>query len=163
MPIETCMRCVMPLEVKVASVEERPILRSHLDEYLSELRKYGDVGIGYPYFDGYWRDQSRWPYSICEGGQLVGFAFVNGVSLSGKATDFSLAEFYIVPKARGRGIGRDAADIILSAHRGIWELRVMRLNTPAQKFWPSAIEATQAREIERINSNGDTIYRFRIG
>jgi hypothetical protein len=37
------------IEIKVASVDERPVLRSYLDEYLSELRRYGDVGVGYPY------------------------------------------------------------------------------------------------------------------
>ena len=46
----------MPLEVKAALVEEKPILRSHLDDYLSELRRYGDIGVGYPYFDAYWQD-----------------------------------------------------------------------------------------------------------
>jgi predicted acetyltransferase len=151
------------IEIKVASVDERPMLRSYLDEYLSELRRYGDVGVGYPYFNAYWQDESRWPYSIHESGQLAGFAFVNSVSLSGRDTDFSLAEFYIVPEARRRGIGRDAANVVLSAHRGTWELRVMCRNTPAQKFWPSAIEAAQAREIERVDKDGDTIYRFRIG
>ncbi len=154
----------MSSNIKLALEEEKPQLRNLLGEYLSELSKYGEVDVAYPYFDTYWDEgEQRWPYLIQESHQRVGFALVNSWSPSGRGTDFSMAEFYIVPDARGHGIGRNAAKTILLAHSGVWELSVMLLNAPAQRFWPTTIEAAHAQELERIESDGEMIYRFRIG
>jgi predicted acetyltransferase len=74
-----------------------------------------------------------------------------------------MAEFHTVPDGRGHGTGRDAVKVILLAHPGMWELSVMSLNVSAQRFWPKAIEAAQAEQLERMEQDGETIYRFRIG
>lgn len=153
----------MSLKVRLSLTPEKSVLRNLLAAYLSELSEYGDVEIAYPYFDAYWNEgECRWPYVIYDSDQLVGFAFVNTFSPSGRGTDFSFAEFYIVPDARRHGIGRDAAKAILTAHSGVWELSVMSPNAPAQRFWPNAIGAAQVRQYERIEHEQETIYRFRI-
>ena len=158
-----CKDNAMNVNIKLALDEEKPRLRNLLAECLSELNKYGDVDVAYPYFDTYWdRGARRWPNLIRESYQPVGFAFVNGWSPSGRGTDFSMAEFYIVPVARGHGVGHDAAKTILLAHSGWWELSIMLLNASAQRFWPRAIGAAQAHELERIEGDGEMIYRFRI-
>ena len=152
------------LRVELALVEEKSLLRGLFDNYLSELDMYGDVDAAYSYFDAYWEaDERRWPYLIRQGHEIVGFALVSTWSPSGKGTDFSIAEFYIMPKARQSGVGREAAKSVFQRHAGLWELSIMSLNKPAKRFWPKAIEASQASAIEQIEAEGETIYRFTIG
>ncbi|MBC2887118.1 GNAT family N-acetyltransferase [Ochrobactrum sp. CM-21-5] len=155
---------MIDLRVELAPVEEKSLLYSLLNSCLSELSLYGDVDATYPYFDAYWDvDERRWPYLIRQGSEIVGFAFVNTWSPSGKGTDFAIAEFYVTPNARQSGIGREAANSIFQRHAGIWELSIMPLNQPAKRFWPSAIEASQAKMVEHMEVDGETIYRFTIG
>lgn len=145
--------------IELASATHKPLLRELLCDYLAESGSDSD----YPYFDAYWEEvESRWPYLILQDDHPMGFAFVNTWSASGKGTDFSIAEFYIIPNARRYGIGRDAATAVLRTHPGLWELSVMPLNAPAQEFWPRVIEAADGRDVERIQSDGKTIYRFVI-
>jgi predicted acetyltransferase len=117
--------------------EHKPHLRNLLSDYLLELSRYDEVDLNY--LDAYWEEiESRWPYLIERNDQCVGFTFVDKWSPSGRGTDFSMAEFYIVPDARPHGVGRDAAEAILHAHSGVWEL-------------------------EQLKSDGEMIYRFTIG
>ncbi|WP_158693532.1 GNAT family N-acetyltransferase [Neorhizobium alkalisoli] len=150
----------MPAHIELASATRKPLLRGFLSEYLAE----GGSGSDYPYFEAYWEEvESRWPYLILQDGHPVGFTFVNTWSASGRGTDFSIAEFYIVPNARRDGIGRGAATAVLHTHPGLWELSVMASNAPAQEFWPRVIEAAEGRDVERIQSDSKAIYRFTIG
>lgn len=154
----------MSIGIELASTAHKPLLRSLLSDCLAEFEKYGGSGADYPYFDAYWQEaENRWPYLLRRDGECIGFALVNTWSPSGRGTDFSIAEFYIVPRARGHGAGRDAATAVLRAHPGLWELSVMALNAPAQAFWPRAIDAAAGDAVERITSDSETIYRFTIG
>ncbi|MCQ1767699.1 GNAT family N-acetyltransferase [Neorhizobium galegae] len=154
----------MDIAIELASAAHKPLLRDLLSEYLAESEGYGGSGPDYPYFDAYWLEpEGRWPYLIQRNGECIGFAFVNTWSASGRGTDFSIAEFYIVPQARRHGAGRGAATAVLHGHPGLWELSVMALNTPAQAFWPRVIDAAGGRDVERVKSDSGTIYRFTIG
>jgi len=151
------------IELEPALATHKPLLRELLSDYLTEFMQYGGSGTDYPYFDAYWEQHdNRWPVLICRDGRCVGFAFVNTWSPSGRGTDFAIAEFYVVPEARGRGVGFEAAQAILKSRSGQWELSIMALNAPARKFWPKVIEAIGAAGVERIVSDDGTIYRFRM-
>ncbi|EUB94944.1 hypothetical protein PMI07_002722 [Rhizobium sp. CF080] len=154
----------MGICIELASAAHKPLLKGLLSECLAEFERYGGSGADDPYFEAYWQEpESRWPYLVRRGGECIGFAFVNTWSPSGRGTDFAIAEFYIVPGARGLGAGRDAAKAVLHARPGLWELSITALNTPAQAFWPRVIDAAGGGDVERINSDGGTIYRFTIG
>ncbi|MFB9951980.1 GNAT family N-acetyltransferase [Rhizobium puerariae] len=153
----------MNVGIEPASAGDRPYLRDLLSRHLEELSRYGNVDLNYRYFDAYWKEpEGRWPYLIRENSRPTGFAFVNTWSPSGRGTDFSIAEFYVVPDARMRGIGRGAARALLRTRSGIWEVNVMTLNATAQKFWPRALDAAGAKDMERIEVDRETVYRFRI-
>lgn len=153
----------MTLQLDLAPVDEKPQLRSLLTDCLAELSQYGEVDVDYPYLDLYWTpSERRWPYLIRLCREAVGFVLVNTCSPSGKDADFAMAEFYIVPDARRSGIGRDAAKSVLLTHAGTWELSIMSANAPAQRFWPKVIAAAQASAVERMEGDGEMIYRFRI-
>ncbi len=152
----------MTFEIIEASTADRPLMRGLLDQCLSELAQWGEVDFAYPYFDAYWDPlERRWPYLLQRGGEVCGFALVNAVSPSGRGTDFAMAEFYIAPLARRRGMGREAASHVFLMHAGLWELGILARNEPAQRFWPGAIALAGAHHVERIDADGETIYRFR--
>ena len=153
----------MAIEIQFAKEESQNYIRKLLDEYLVELSAFGDVDHSYPYFDAYWTECGyRWPYLILGDGKIVGFAFVNTVSPSGRRVDFSMAEFYIQPSARGHGYGLAAAKELFLKHHGWWELSIMRANERAQSFWPKAISASEGHNTESFEHNEETVHRFSV-
>lgn len=151
----------MAIEITVAEETARPLLRSLLSDYLTELGAYGEIDPDYPYFEAYWQAGSqRWPYLIHCHSRLIGFALVR--SAGELQVDFSMAEFFILPQARGNGYGVAAATAIMRLHPGKWEVAVIRRNAPAQKFWPKATSAAGAGEVTRSEERAGASYTFTI-
>jgi predicted acetyltransferase len=151
------------IEIRVAKEENQNYIRELLNEYLVELSAFGDVDHSYPYFDAYWTEcRCRWPYLILGDGEVVGFAFVNTISPSGRGVDFAMAEFYIQPSARERGYGLAAVNELFLKHPGVWELSIMRANERAQRFWTKAISLTERYEAENSDHKEEIIHRFSV-
>ncbi len=131
-----------------------------LSVYLGELSQYGDVDLEYRYFDSYWLDEDRWPYLIVKDQRTVGFALVNTWSPSGKGTNFSIAEFFVLPEFRGTGVGRSAFASLLGTHPGFWELSVMSNNEAGKAFWQRALATVGVSEIETVDLDGELVHRF---
>jgi predicted acetyltransferase len=76
-----------------------------------------------------------------------------------------MAEFFILRKHRGRGVGRLAAESIFSRQPGIWEVAVARKNAQAREFWRKTIQrsarCSQLQELDLQDErwNG-AIFRF---
>lgn len=136
-------------------------MRRELAEYLRELSEYGNVGADYPYFDAYWqKGERRWPYLIEVDGEAAGFALVNTFGVSGRPVDFAMAEFYVAPAMRGRGVGGFAVGEVFARHQGIWEIGVFAGNIPALAFWSRVLSSRVTAPLERTTI-GDRIC-FRI-
>lgn len=102
----------------------------------------------YPLSD-YWT-RPRWSAALvrCDE-QLAGFVLVNDRSHSGEPVDHNMAEFFVVRKYRGRGVGRAAAERTFTKRPGQWEVAVARKNVAALTFWRSVVRgATRARELD---------------
>lgn len=146
-----------------AKISEKPVFRRLLDAYISEFEQYIGPQSDYPYFDVYWSEPNkRWPYFIQDQGRVVGFVMVNIWPASGKETDFSMAEFYIIPTARRCNIGQRAALATFRNHRGLWEVSVVNANQPALKFWTHVLKADALKNMESSRDTEHTIFRFEI-
>jgi predicted acetyltransferase len=153
----------MGVTVRPARADERPRLWVLLAEYLVELSRYGEVDRSYPWFDAYWKPgEARWPYVIENGTHTIGLALVNTHAPDGMVADYAMAEFYIVPSARRLGWGHRAAAATFRQHPGRWALSVMSSNAAARHFWPAAIAASGAREIEQVTVSDGVAFRFQI-
>ena len=95
---------MLPSTVVLATPEQEGLVRELLSAYLGEL----GVRSAYRYLPLYWQEPERFPYVIVAARKIVGFALVRQV---GSAAQFEMAEFYVVPRQRRRGIGRSAASI----------------------------------------------------
>jgi predicted acetyltransferase len=109
----------------------------------------------YPIAD-YW-SRTHWSAGLiwCER-KLAGFALINDVTHSGVPAQHNVAEFFVVRKYRGNGIGRTAAEIVFSRHPGSWEVAVARRNTRALQFWRGMIRSSsKSSSIEETDVQND--------
>lgn len=132
-----------------------------------EHGRVGDDGVfANDGFDAYWQgDPARRIYLFRLAGALAGFAFVNDWSLSGEPVDRAVAEFFVLRKYRGSGLGRRAAHDLVRRHPGVWELGTAFYNDPALAFWRRALQAAGVADLRETRANtarwNGTIFRFR--
>ena len=142
-------------------MEQAPVIASLLADHLSEL----GVLDAYPYLHLYWSESGRFPFLIISDTHIVGFALVRTLQTS---TTFELAELYVCPKARRKGLARDALKILLSLLPGVWELSVNPANTAGLNFWfailPAQVTALSHAQTDRLTFkfNAELFHRAEV-
>jgi predicted acetyltransferase len=155
------------IQLRPVPIGDKAALWSLMTDYLVEHTARVEPGrdydpAGYPYFDDYWTDPARWPYWIELAGERAGFVLVSPYSPSGLGTDHSISEFCVLAPWRRGGVGLASARATLWAHPGQWELQVYRANPDGMPFWPGAIAAAAATDLQQVEGDDRVIYRFRI-
>jgi predicted acetyltransferase len=159
------------IEVTPAVPAQAPILANLLELYLhdfSEFRRLeiGDDGrFGYPPLSLYWSEPDRHPFLLRVDGKPAGLVFVKRVlGMSGVDFVWDMAEFFIIRGCRRRGTGNYVAHEVWRRFPGLWEVRVMRTNIAAQRFWDEAIARFVGDTIRpvQIEKGGDswTVFAF---
>lgn len=139
----------MKVELIAATVESKPVIINLARFYAYELSKYcGDNAPGsefpedglyvahevYFNFDSYWKKPGYFPFIVRVNNELAGFVLVDKKG-STPDVDWYMAEFFIVAKFQGMGVGRNIATQIFDKFPGVWEVMQMPENIPAIKFW----------------------------
>ena len=117
--------------VLAATEDQLPLVQAMLAAHLAELGGPPD----YPYLPRYWQEPGRFVFVIGHGA-AEGFALVRRVPESGV---HELAEFYVCPESRRRGLGARAVSELLSLFPGPWQLRVGRANAAGLRFWSAVL------------------------
>ena len=101
-------------EVKLlpASLDEYPIIQNMASYYAYDISKYmgwaqqkdGTHTIGMDYIK-YWQEEDTSLFIIKYRDELVGFAIVDK-QVSKPSNDFNIAQFFILRKFKGKGIGK---------------------------------------------------------
>jgi predicted acetyltransferase len=164
------------VEVTQAVAAQAPLIQNLMQLYTHDFSELwsgtarGELDsegrfAAYP-LDDYW-SRLNWSAALirCRG-NLAGFALINDETHSGLTAQCNMAEFFIVRKYRGNGVGRAAAEILFSRHTGSWEVAVARRNTRALAFWRkiigSSAGASGIAEMDLSNSHWNgPILRFR--
>ena len=122
--------------------------------------------FSYPRLPLYWRDPGRAAFLIRAGNALAGFALTSRGSLvTGDPEVHDLAEFFVVRGVRRHGVGRAAAHRLFGEMPGVWEVRVIESNRPAQQFWRRVIEQYTAGSFKVdpwIRDDGSAWHVFRF-
>jgi predicted acetyltransferase len=164
-------------QVSVAVVERAaaPILQNLMQLYTHDFSQFwggsarGDLnaqGLFDPYpLDEYWRRDNWAAMLIWCDRVLAGFCLINDRTHTGLQAERNMAEFFILRKHRGRGVGRIAAEGIFSLYPGSWEVAVARKNVSARDFWfkviKSAAQSSQFQELDiRDERWNGPIFRF---
>jgi predicted acetyltransferase len=126
-----------------AEATDRPQIERLMQAYLRELsgtRTVASEAPSYPYLDPYWTEPDRRALLIRSDDRLAGFALVNAWAPSGLPVDHAMAEFFVVPDCRRKGIGGRAAIGIITASPGCWEIGVLAARGPARAFWTHVVK-----------------------
>jgi len=120
----------------------------------------------YGHMDSYWSEPNREVMLIRANGRLAGFVMVNDHSHADLPLDYAIAEFFVARKHRREGVGSAAAQAVIGARPGLWELAVARRNTGAQPFWRKVAAGLASGEVEELDRDDEwwngLILRFRV-
>ena len=162
------------------SPNDRRIIRHFFLAFFYDLSRY-DPGIvivksGLPHYapsgnpepctfdefiaSNFWVRGDCTQYIIRVDGQSAGYAIVcSDCDHIPPEIDYELLDFYIAPKYRRQGIGRQAARLVFDAHRGTWQVFELAANEPARAFWHPVIEEYSGSNYENLDDG--TQQRFR--
>lgn len=157
----------MDIRLTPSKMVSSPELLQLLQDYLRELSAWSgqkpdaDDHFDYPYLDHYKnpdRELLLIEASVVEGTwQTIGFAMIrteqDGMSDAGVR---ELAEYYIKPDARRRGVGFRALALLLQDRPGQWQLGVFPENQTAVAFWQSSLDVLGS-EIEVVPPVGPRV------
>jgi predicted acetyltransferase len=125
--------------IRDVGLESSSLIASLLPAYLAEL----GVFEHYPYLDLYFIETDRYPFHIVVDEEVAGFALIRRHSHS---ATFELAEFYVRPPFRHRGIGASAVMALLAQFAGEWQIGVELANSQALAFWRKVLPPPVAEE-----------------
>jgi predicted acetyltransferase len=158
-----------------ASPDDRRWIQAVYPEYLEELARVTHAGTGvFPVYGEHgpredellarwFRDDRSHPLLILEDGRPAGFALVARPLVPPRAptdTEFRMAEFFVRRTHRRRGIGRLAAELILSRFAGRWEVSEATANADAVAFWRQVVGAYTRGRYEERSVDGEIRQRF---
>ncbi|MEM0993661.1 MAG: GNAT family N-acetyltransferase [Bacteroidota bacterium] len=128
-----------------------------LIRYLQELNELVD----YPYFELYWQEEGRIPLFIKLNGQNIGFTLLNQhfIHPTFQAAR-AIAEFYIDPSFRQKGLGAFVAQQIFAQFAEKWEVKTAIGNKSAQAFWRNTIGHYSNHRFSEIVIEEDVIFTF---
>ncbi len=161
-------------EVIAAAPEQAPILANLLELYIHDFSEFRTLEIGaegrfgYSSLPLYWSEPGRHPFLVKVDGQWAGFVLVKRKSgLSNSDAVWDMAEFFVIRGWRRRGIGTQIAHEVWNRFPGRWEVRVMRTNVAAERFWAGAIAGFVDEPIRpaQVVKGGEswTIFSFESG
>lgn len=143
----------MNIEIVPVPLKDKSVLRNLMHLYMYDFTEFTGDDVNphglfeYEYLDNYWVDEWRFPFFITVEDHLAGFALVSQwFDDLGMFRYYWLAEFFVLRKYRGKGVGKSAAMQLFDKFAGEWRLGEMEENTPAQSFWRNVLgEYTQGR------------------
>lgn len=153
----------MHIELSPIKNENKADLKKLLLEYFKEIddskvvqTKSGEE-LDYPFLDLYWKEVKRIPLNILYKDEKIGFILINSWTVCKEFNaSKSIAEFYIKPKFRRKGIGRKVTQELFNKYKCKWEIRQSSTNDLAVKFWSAIIkEYTNGnfKEVENIEDD----------
>jgi len=137
----------MKVDLVRASQSDRSTLENLLHLHMHDFSEFlgttpSEQGwFAYPRLPLYWEDPRRAAFLVRAADGLAGFALTSRGSLVSGDPDVSdVAEFFVVRGVRRRGVGCAAAQQLFRTAPGVWEVRVLDSNPPAQRFWQRVVE-----------------------
>ncbi|EJG1735715.1 GNAT family N-acetyltransferase [Vibrio parahaemolyticus] len=136
------------MEVQLVKIEreERHVLENLFCYYIYDMSEYmkwnpakdGTFG-GYDVskFDPYWNRDDHIPYFIKVNNELAGFVLIR--RYPSDLTLYDVAQFFVLRKFKGQGVGKLVLAQVVKAFPGKWQIRILLENSGALSFWKSAV------------------------
>ena len=157
------------------SPQDRTWIQAQYPEYLEDLSQQsmntgmfparGEYGEREQELMARWfADDTSHPLVILKNDKPAGFALVSRPPRHQRAqVDFRMADFFITPRSRRLGIGRDAAALIFNRFAGTWEIVEFVYNKPAVAFWRAIVGGYTGGKFKESISQGEVHQVFASG
>ncbi len=141
----------MNLTLIQAKLESLSVLENMARFYLYEMSRYcgfrfeeyswpEEKLIHLHHFRQYLSENDRKALFIVIDNELAGFMLLRKSGIK-TDIDWKISEFFILPKFRGKAIGKKAAFQIFDKLPGTWEISILPENTGALQFWRHVISS----------------------
>jgi predicted acetyltransferase len=159
---------VPSVSLDAASAADAALLGDLLELYALELSAVfpevvqgPDGRFGYPRLPLYWSEPDRrFAFVIRADGEVAGFAFATrGSPAAADPEVLDVAEFFVLRRYRGRGVGRQAAMLLWRRLLGRWTVRVAEGNRGGIAFWARVFAAAPAMVTASVHETGRTTWR----
>jgi predicted acetyltransferase len=155
----------LKIELTKATIDEKPLIKNMLELYSHDFSEFLNFDLdenglyGYSSLDAYWAESEHHPYIVRISDKLAGFVLVKN---RGSQEDplYSIAEFFIIRKYRGKGLGRQVATTIFDMFLGRWTIRQVEKNYLAQAFWRSVISDYTKGNFSERYENRNSVQEF---
>lgn len=155
------MKINMRIQVKKVPRSRKTIIERLMQLYLYDFNIYYNDDVNslglftYAKLDSYWGEEGKYPFLIYVDDKIAGFALVSSHTyLQENKGGKSIAEFFVMPKYRRRGVGTYVAHKLFDMFPGKWEVSEINDNIPAIQFWRFAINKyTKGKYKETILDN----------
>ena len=138
-------RLAEQIEVTRASLSEKLIVHNLMQLYGHDFSEFDGADVDeyglyrYDSIDHYWTEENCFPYLVRVGGKFAGLALLQRETKDDGSHNMFMAEFFILKKYRGQGIGQKVAFALFDRHSGEWQVSEIAQNYPAQAFWRKII------------------------
>lgn len=136
----------MKIEIRRAELTERKVVSNLMELYQHDFSELDGTDMdengqyGYYDLDYFWVNPTWSAYVIKVDDKWAGFALTNDeVQTAGNTR--AIVEFFVVRKYRGKGLGRKAAQAIMTMFPAKWEIRIIEENGAALNFWRTLINS----------------------
>ncbi|MGF1903433.1 GNAT family N-acetyltransferase [Aliivibrio sifiae] len=134
----------MEVSLRQIGSDSRHILENLFHYYIYDMSEFmgwnpdesGSYSFKSATLDPYWKDINSVPYFLYADNELAGFALIR--KYPDDLEVFDIEQFFVLRKFKGKGIGKNALMAILANHPGKWQIRILKENEAALKFWLSA-------------------------
>lgn len=148
-----------------ATLEDYPIIQNMARFYVYDMSRFCGVLQGwecpedglFECFDlkKYFIEEDRHPFLVRVGEELAGFVMINTYGTS-EDVDWNVAEFFILAKFQGKGVGQKLAFKVFDQFKGIWECSAIPQNTGAIDFWQKTIAAYANQTASKVHFSKET-------
>jgi len=152
----------MKIEIVRVKAEEKMILNSLLELYENEPNDYekkdkdenNHKPYVYKHLDRYFTIKNWFAYFIMADDDYAGFVLISPDIIAGDIpTDYSLYEFFVMPKYRRCGVGRFAVNRIFDMYKGRWQLKRDPRDKNSVPFWNKVIDEYTGGKFELLKSS----------
>ena len=144
--------------------EDHDLLYNINQKYLYEMTNFYDDPMDangnyeYGYFEAYFTEPERKALFLYNDQTLIGFAMLCPYSHFDAHPDHVMAEFTVFPAFRRKHYAFEAANLILAAYPGQWEIKYNEKNLPAKKLW-TQVTAPYHPSVHHLNEE-ETVFVF---
>jgi [ribosomal protein S5]-alanine N-acetyltransferase len=167
---------VKKVKLVPASLDDYPIIQNMGRFYVYDMSEYMEEDEDWAIpknglfecedFKKYWERENTYPYLVYLGEEMAGFVIVDKRGSDPKV-DFNMAQFFILRRFKGKGLGTEVAFQCFDRFKGTWEVMTMPRNAGAHEFWKKVVEKytngqfeEYTRCVKHLGYSEQNIFRF---